>query len=335
MALKVWDGLDHYGGIADMAARAGFLQYQGLSGSFATGRNGNGKMLNGSGTAVLGQRVAHAGWGASITVGSNDVTFVFDDSVANNNQITVVFRAGNYCIEVWRGGLGGTLLTRTANNKFAGGVANFVEVWLLIDPSVGTVDVHVNQVSVVALTAQNTQATANAWWDRMGWSLCGIDDIYFADSTTGSGTNPCNAPIGDPRVYTLFPNANAAVQFTPLANTNWQEVSEVAMDGDTSYNSSTTAGQEDTFATPGVPATVGFIFGLQVTGAYRKDDAGLRKIRQALKSGATEVYGALTNLQDGAYAYLTDPFITDPNTAGLNWTRTAVNAANIGYNLAA
>lgn len=338
MALKVWDGLDHYGSTADMAARSGFLQYQNLSGSLGTGRNGNGKRFNGGASAVFGQRVATAGVGFVMSVNSaastTSVVVSFDDTIANANQVTVNFRADNYCIEVWRNGIGGTLLTRTANNAFAGMVDNFVEIWLTINGSTGSVGIHINGASVVNLTSVNTQQTANASWDRFNWTLTGFDDFYYADSTTGPGTNPCNTFIGDPRVYTLFPNANAVVAFTPLAGTNWQEVSEIAMDSDTSYNSSSTVTNEDLFTTAGLPATVGFIFGLEVTGAYRKDDAGLRQIKQALKSGATEVYGTQNNLSDTVYFYFTDPWILDPNTSA-NWTRTNLNAADIGYNLAA
>lgn len=333
MALKFVDGFDHYAAIADIAARSGFAQYASLNGSgFQTGRNGNAKEFSGSFNVVLGQRVAKSGAGASVLFsGPNDITWSFVDSVANAVQVQVVFRYRNFTIEVYRGS---TLLTRTANNVWGANTQHFVEMWVNVDPAAGSVEVHVDQAVLVNITGQNTQATANAWWDELQVSNAAYDDLYVCDTTVGAGTNPCNTFLGDPRVYTQFPTANSAVQFTPNANTNWQQVSEQAFDGDTSYNSSSTVGQEDLFTIGATPATIVGILGLQITGAYRKDDAGLRKIKQALKSSATEVYGAQFSLPDSQYNYLGDIFPTDPATSA-SWTRTGVNAALIGYNLAA
>lgn len=330
MALQFYDGFDHYATVNDMLSRTGMLQYTATTGSFVTGRNGNGKELSGSFNASLGQRVAEAGMGASMFCGSGDIVINLMDLVANSVQVQVVLRQRNFSIEVYRGS---TLILLTANNVFGEG-QNFVEVWAKIDASVGYVKVIVNQQTLVNITAANTQNSANAWWDGLQVSSASIDDLYYADATTGDGTHPCNAPLGDPRVYTQYPNANAAVQFTPLANANWQEVSETAFDGDVSYNFSQTPGQEDLFTITPTPSTITAILGVQITGAYRKDDAGLRKIKNALKSSATEVYGTAMALADTSYQWRTDLFVQDPN-GSTDWARAAVNASQIGYNLAA
>lgn len=335
MALKFVDGFDHYNGLADLAARSGFCQYNGLNGSLVTGRNGNGKEFNGSFNASFAARNAKAGVGISTFISTVDVVWSLTDSIANAAQVSIVFRNRNFTIEAWRGAAGsGTQLSRSANNAFGANTQHFIEVWVQVDSSAGTIEVHVDGVQVLLLTGQNTQASGNTWWDALSVSAASYDDLYYCDTTTGAGTNPCNTFLGDPRVYTQFPTANSTVQFTPSANTNWQQVSEQAMDSDASYNSSSTVGQEDLFTIAPTPTTITGILALQVTGAYRKDDAGLRKMKSALKSSTTEVYGTQNSLPDTNYAYFSDVFPTDPATTA-SWTRAGVNAALIGNNLAA
>jgi len=134
-------------------------------------------------------------------------------------------------------------------------------------------------------------------------------------------------------VDTTFPVSNGAVQWTPLANSNWQEVSEIAMDSDTSYNFSSTPGQTDLFNMGALRAATSVVLGVQVTGAYRKDDATARQVAQQIKSGATQSAGTTNSIPSG-YAYYTDLFVLDPNTAA-SWTVTAAGSAEIGYNLVA
>lgn len=358
MALQVWDGFDHYNSTADFQARSGFLQWQ-LPGSnaptlsFLTGRNGFGKCLNitnaGINTngviSVFGQRVASAfvgfGYKFGTATGAIGGIFRFVDSVAGAVQCAVKFNENNFSISLWRGDPtgGGVLLATSANNVWTTQTWVFVEIWPVIDGATGSITVDINGVQVAQVTGANTKATGNTWWDVMWQQATGsnlnslqLDDLYYADTTAGAGTFPCSAPIGDCRVATLFANGNSAVQWTPSANTNFQQVSESAMDSDTTYNSSVTPGDEDLLAFQDLDANVVTVYGVQLTGAYRKDDASARTVKQALKSASTEVYGVTVSLPDTNYAYFTDAFILDPDT-GATWLRTGVNAATAGYSL--
>lgn len=338
MALKGYDGFDHYSAAADFFAKDGFIQYSlpavSANPTFVSpGRTGDGKYANLSGLVVtFGQRVASAGVGFG-TIGGTTWSFV--DSIAAQTQVSVQFNSSNYTIVVKRGD--GTQLYLSPNNVWGADVWNFIEIWLVVDSSAGSVRVDVNGQTLVNLTGINTQHSSNAWWDQL--SVPGLpvnlpfDDLYYCDSTSGAGTYPCNAPLGDMHVFTKFAVGNSSVQWTPLANANWQEVSEVAMDSDTSYNSTTTAGNEDLLNFGALEATISKIIAVQVTGAYRKDDAGSRVIKQALKSGTTEVYGVDFSLPTNQYAYWTDaPWVVDPNTS-VSWTLSGVNAVSAGYNL--
>lgn len=340
MALKAIDGFDHYNNQTDLLARSNsFLQWQNVTfGSFSTGRNGNALALSLGGntprqlTGVFAQRVASAGIGHAASIPSdNTYSMSFKDSVSGVTHITITLNSNNFSIQV---NCGATQLYYSPNNVWGGNVWHYCEAWVVINSSTGSVLFKVDGETLVNLTAVNTQNGGNAQWDTYTWSGPGgpIDDFYYCDSTTDSGIYPNNAPIGDMRVFTQFATGNSAVQWTPLANTNWQEVSETAMDGDTSYNFSQTAGQEDllTFSHP--PATTNKILGVALTGAYRKDDATMRTIKQPIKSGVTKVYGATYSLPDNSYSYFTDMFILDPNTSA-NWALAAVNGITAGYNL--
>jgi hypothetical protein len=367
MAFKIWDGFDHYNSLSDLLARSGFLQWQTPSGlqpsiSFVSGlvpgKPGSAiKILNNNGAttpnetlrAVWGARNAEAYFGqrvlipGGVTGPASHLYVILQDTVAGSPQITILFNGSNYSVQVFQGAYnGGVTLALSANNVWTGDTQQFVEIHAKIDGSVGEVDVRVRGNSVFGgpVTGLNTKSTANAWFDAVDYgpaavsaNVAGfveIDDLYYADTTTGSGSFAANTFAGDCRVATLFATGNQSVQWTPLAGSNWQEVSETAMDGDTSYNATATAGQEDLLAF-GALSGIGLIYGIQLTGAYRKDDAGARIVKQAVKSGATEVYGSNWSLAD-TYTYFTDQWILDPNTSA-NWTVGAVNAGYYGYNL--
>lgn len=351
MALKAFDGFDHYTDWHDLSIRTNsFLQWndvQTIGSGFVTGRNGHGKAWDGSMRATFQQRVASAFIGISTyMVQGVDVQFTFLDTLqwvisidSPQTQIYVVFRSRNFSIQVVRVDFAFPFtnfveVAVTGNNVWGANTWHFIEIWPVIDPVNGSIIIHIDQEEVLNVSGINTQATTHATWDGINFTGAQAwDDFYYADTTVGPGSNPCNNFLGDPRAYTVWPASNSSVQFTPLANTNWQEVSEIAFDGDTNYNFDNVVGHEDLFVTNTLPSTLTSPLAYQITGAWRKDDAGLREIKHALKSGATEAYGTSRFLQDNGYAFYSDLWATDPNTSS-DWTLTTLNAALIGYNLA-
>ena len=79
---------------------------------------------------------------------------------------------------------------------------------------------------------------------------------------------------------------------TPLAGSNWQEVAETAMDLDTSYNYTSTPGQQDTLNFGALAGTITTLYGIQLTYAARKDDAGARSVKSIVKIAGTSYAGA-------------------------------------------
>ena len=360
MATKTFDGFDHYNQLADVLQRSGWLQWQtpggNVTASLVTGRNGRGKalsitcILDTSRLPIFPFRGVFADRNAEFFDGlcvripaGNSAIVAFGDSIGGNTQVTVVFDKTNYTVAAyrgqfgWSGASGGVFLGVSANNIWDGGVDNFFEFHLKVASSGGIIEVLGPDGTLLSLTGQNTQNTANAWADIMDLyanTTIIIDDFYYNDTTTGAGLVPANSYLGDSSTVTLPPIGNDAVTWTPFALSNWNEVSELAMDSDTSYNFTSTVGNEDRFNFQAITAALSTVYAVQVTGAYRKDDGGTRTIQQSVKSGSTEVYGASHNIPDTNYAYFTDMWVLNPATS-LNWTLTDINAMKAGYKLVA
>lgn len=156
-----------------------------------------------------------------------------------------------------------------------------------------------------------------------------FDDFYCLDNTGGAPLNTfLPAPV---RVETLFPTTNNSVTFTPLTSTNVSQISEVNVDGDTSYNSTSTHANVDNFNHGSLVSTPSTIYAAKVQTRSRKDDITALSAKTQLVSGVTTVTGNSYALQT-VYQEWWDTYTTDPNTAAA-WTGANVNATKIGYTL--
>jgi hypothetical protein len=343
MALLWYDGFDNYNSTTDMASQiSNVISYLSLLGSIqAPGRGGFGKMINNcnyvnmsvntsSNIIIVGGAFANISNPGYQALGGCYIQFQ-DFSGA---MLKVYFSTEYEQIIITSNGV--TLYTSPSAfwNKAA---FNFFEIYVVFSATAGQVKVQINGELVINLQNVDTLPTGTSNFNYLsisgadGNSLFSIDDLYICDGTTGPGTYPNNNFLGDVRCATLFPVGNGVVQWTPLANTNWQEVSETAMDGDTSYNFSDTAGQQDLFNFAALTGVIDQIVAVQIKGAYRKSDAGTRVLQQQLLSGTTQSGGAQTYF-GLSYAYVTDTYPNDPNT-GVGWTLAAVNALQAGYKL--
>jgi hypothetical protein len=364
MALVAYEGFDHYAAAPTdvLNRRGGGLQWNSESGmSFVTpGRNGAGSAikvgiqsnLQGALTVPLASGyIGYAAFFDPATLGSGgnpDSPFMqISDLISNVVQLELVFNLKAASIQVWRGNhLGlpfgvGTLIATTPNNVITNLAWTFVEFFITISNTGGAVQIRCNGQTVLNASGLDTQNGGLAQFD--GITFCGpegtaatitVDDVYIADTSTGSGPFPLNIFAGDVRVITLHTVGNVGTPgWTPLALTNWQEVSEVHNDGDASYNSTATVGAKDLFNFQPLAGTISVVLAVQITGAYRKDDAGTRLIANHLVSGGTEVAGFSYSIPN-AYVYASDIFVLDPN-GSTPWTVASVNALQAGYALVA
>jgi hypothetical protein len=216
----------------------------------------------------------------------------------------------------------------------------YVEFKTAIHDTTGTVEVRVHGPGftpggevVINLTNQDTRNAATGVINRLyAYVEAGtssdvrIQDVVVWD-TSGSVNNTF---MGDVRVACLFPSgAGNSAQFTPLSSTNVSNVDEQDADEDTTYNSSTTPGNKDTFAVTDLPGAAASIKAVQQIVRARKTDAGARTLKQVVRRGGTDYEGATVNLGD-AYAYFTEVLELDPSTSAA-WTESNFNGAEFGY----
>jgi len=156
-----------------------------------------------------------------------------------------------------------------------------------------------------------------------------FDDIYFQNQS-GSVNNDF---LGDSRIITLKPNgAGASTQWTPSANSNYQNVDDTTSDGDSTYNYSGTVGQIDTFAMEDISGS-GTIKGIAINLVARKDDASARQVSPITRVGSTNYEGSAHTMA-ATYVMYQSIRETNPATASA-WLVSEVNAAEIGYKMVA
>lgn len=258
-------------------------------------------------------------------------------------------------LQLWRGdghapgsdGNGGRNPNGTMLAATAGGVMDtnwhYVEMSATLNASTGTVVVKVDGTQVINFTGNTKNGGTNTTFDGVGFFAMNFNsfiytvvvgsptvDDYYVCNSSGSVNNTF---LGDVRVQTLVPNgAGSSTQFAPTGSgTNYLNVNEVP-DNTSTYNSSSTVGQRDTYALSDLTATTGQVFGVQQATTAYKPDSGAANLKAAQKSGATVSYGATRSLATGSTTYV-DLFETNPAT-GLAYTPTEVNSLESGAEIA-
>lgn len=234
----------------------------------------------------------------------------------------------------------GSTLLGTTSAALVQNVWQYIELKVLIHVSAGTVGIHIDGVSQLSLTSQNTRNHASvALWDefRVGpiatstspaatneWN---IDDFYVADAT-GSDWNDFK---GDIRVDAVFPTAegNTSGYTCSTGSTHYTLVDEASANGDTDYNSAATVALKDTLNFPNVPVAGATIYGLQICTQARKTDAGSAGSKSVTRIASTDYEGAEYAVSSG-YSILREPQAVKPSDSTA-WTDTAFNAAEFGY----
>jgi len=284
---------------------------------------------------------ANSTYGA-LQVGTN-VDDLSDNSAVCSNAL-VVIRQGSVTQGFLRVNTNGTLsyvrgpgasqtVLGTTALALALGTTYYIELKVEISNTVGTVDIHVDGAPWLALTTQDTQATASATWNELWLNKpSGVtiqwdwDDLYVCD---GSGAAPWNTFLGDCRVDALYPTgAGATTGWTPSAGANWQCVDDTAPNDDTDYTTASSAGLVDTFVVSDAPVPGAAIYGVQHCLSAKKTDAGTATIAPVIRHSGVDYVGA--DLFPGTgYTYARVIDVLNPGTAAA-WTEAGFNAAEFG-----
>lgn len=251
---------------------------------------------------------------------------------AGNTHVALAFVTGTGQLRVTRGNLTTTLFT-TEGAPVPINTWIFLQVKVVISDTVGEVEVRdANGNVILHITGADTRNAGTGFVNEVsfgsstGGSVGSIDDLHVWDAT-GS---VCNTWTNDTRVDSLRPDgAGDSTQFTPSAGANWQCVDEQNASA-TDYVDSATAGHRDLYTASNLSHNPVSIFGVVRTAVASKDDAGVRSLSLATKSGSTVNVGASQALTLGSGVRLADVLDVDPNTSAA-WTKAGLDAMQIGY----
>lgn len=202
---------------------------------------------------------------------------------------------------------------------------HYVHLHYLIDGTVGFFNVYVDGVLQITYTGHDTTGTipeGGSEIQRIRFQSASTTTILIDDVYVNSGQL-----LLEGVVETLFPaGAGANTTWTPSAGSNYQNVDEKPMDGDTTYNQSSGSNQVDTFDFDNLATTD--VQGIEVH-CIVKSTSGSTNVRPVIRSGGTDYpAGANTSIST---SYVSARLKSDTNPAtGLAWTTTTINAAEFG-----
>lgn len=229
-------------------------------------------------------------------------------------------------IEIRRGD---NTLIATSTNTITLNAWHFIQFGCTVANS-GSAEVWVDGVQWVTASAVDTQQTANAYSN--GWACAGLS-FRFANIVVynSTGDAPTARTAIDTIVYCSLPTgAGNLTQLTPSAGSNWQNVDEVANDGDTTYNSSAAAVQSDLYSHAGGQVPAGStVYAVGVEAVARKDDAGTNEIKLGIRSQTTNTFHAVVDALSNTYTRYKRFWTVDPAGGGA-FSVTNANAAETG-----
>jgi hypothetical protein len=251
---------------------------------------------------------------------------------AGSTQLKFVVNT-SYYIEVYRN----TTLLGTSSAPISLGRWHFIETKFTINNSTGTVQVKIDEVSVLNLTSQDTQETGNATVDSMQFLAApgnysgremGLDNLYLLDTSGGS----LNDFLGEIRIVGLAPNAaGSTTSWTPLSGLNYAAVDDIPHDVDSTYVETTASGNYDFYNCPTFSAE-GTIHAFSVISLAKKTTADPATLKNSIRQSSVN-YDGSSNTLTTSYIYYTDTYLVDPNTT-VAWTNSGIDAAQIGIKVA-
>lgn len=193
----------------------------------------------------------------------------------------------------------------------------------------GTLVVKIDKVTVFSATGVNmagASATGTSWTWNMGATSPGvandtIDDLIICDS---SGTKN-NSEIPDCRIISLIPNSlESAGNWTANTGTIPAAIDDVgAADDDTTYISTSTAGDEFAVGFSDLPVTPTSIEAVQVVSVAKKTGTDSSSLTPKLVTSATG--SGVATVLTTSYGVVKAIFENDPGT-GTNFTVSDINS---------
>lgn len=314
----------------------GWTETGSISASTTGGRRGSGGVAMTAGTAACNyfpasaQTTCTVGAAVKITTLANQVILKLRDNANAADQLSLELQLDG-AIELLRGA---TLLDATAAGVMTAGAWRYLELQVTIDNSIGAYELRVDEVNVMSASGVDTQESASATLDHVQLRYGGTgtiwDDFYMLNAS-GSVNNDF---LGDVMVETLYATGNGTTNaWTPLSGSNFQMVDEPQQDGDTTYVSTSAAGNIDLYAMGNLTDLAGgTVLAVSVATCLRHDSA-TQTARNVLRTGGSNFEGGDIAVP-AAYAYSESIWETNPDTTSA-WTESEVNALEAGVKLEA
>jgi len=223
---------------------------------------------------------------------------------------------------------GGGAILATTPDYYDDPTWKHVEFKAMIDNAAGAFEVRVNERIVLSASGVDTQNTANASANRVYFGVGDrlLDNLWICD---GAGAT-FNNFIGELRVITRRPNAAGFyTQWTPNTGLNWAAVDDPQTDNDSTYVSSITPGNKDSFPLVALGVDSGAILAVAQNIRARKDDVDQREIAMLARQDSTDYEGANLELL-ATYKNWKDIRTTCPDAT--EWTREKFETMQFGYN---
>lgn len=265
--------------------------------------------------------------------------FVLFDTTSNVQMGVLLNTDGTFSI--FRGTHSNILGTSTF--AITGNAWHYIELkWKIADSiSSGDVVLYADGTAIITVTAaSDTQNTANAYATHYcfsgnspsitsgGSGTFFFDDHYLLDLT---GSSPLNAPLGNARIQTLFPNANGTnSQFVGSDGNsvnNFQQVDDASYSA-SDYNDGTTLNHKDTYGFTDTVATTSVVHAVAVNIVALKTDTDPRSVAPVVRHSGTDYDG--TNIALTATAVSSQQIMTTNPGTSSGWTKSDVDSAEFG-----
>lgn len=247
--------------------------------------------------------------------------YILFADAGNAAQITIRM-ATTGAIEVLRGDERSGTLIGTSTVCLTAGAWHHIEWKILASQTVGTVEIRVNGEVVLALTGQDTCATANVSYDQMALgcndasSAGDAADVYWKDlvlwDTSGSQNNDF---MGTCFVQRCIPTGDVSFNWTASTGATGYNLIDDTGPNDADYISATVAQTTPSeFDITDLPSDATSVRGMLIFGRMKASDGGDCKVQMGVKSNA--VAGLGTDRQiTAAWTYWWDIRELNPDTS--------------------
>lgn len=235
--------------------------------------------------------------------------------------------SGDQSVQVVRGD--GTVLGESVTLPLVSQEWQYIEAKVVIDATVGSVEVRVAEQTVLLLENIDTTNGSSVCNEIQ----CGIgngvktylDDIYMCDDTTAIN----NDFLGDVQIEARFPTSDGFyTDFTPSAGIDHYANVDENPQNTTDYNEGLALNEIDTYGFT-APTQLGPMLGVQVTSYKQNPDAGLRKTKHVVRSNGVDYLGAEERTLNNTWILSSDCWGADPGDDN-PWTEAKINAAEFG-----